>query len=107
MTPKLKQDTIQFITSAKIKLQENIKSVKETMNPHPYIIEKPIIEGKDILQERTLKKHLNVDTRFRENFQQLSSNFDINLSFKLDNVKKDGIIINRISHDVLCDIKNI
>ena len=88
LTPKLKQDTIQFITSAKIKLQENIKSVKETMNPHPYIIEKPIIEGKDILQERTLKKHLNVDTRFRENFQQLSSNFDINLSFKLDNVKK-------------------
>ena len=38
LTPKLKQDTIQFITSAKIKLQENIKSVKETMNPHPYII---------------------------------------------------------------------
>jgi hypothetical protein len=58
------------------------------MNPHPYIIEKPIIEGKDILQERTLKKHLNVDTRFRENFQQSSSNFDINLSFKLANVKK-------------------
>lgn len=88
LTPKLKQDTIQFITSAKIKLQENIKSVKEIMNPHPYIIEKPIIEGKDILQERTLKKHLNVDTRFRENFQQSSSNFDINLSFKLANVKK-------------------
>lgn len=88
LTPKLKQDTLQFITSAKIKLQENIKSVKEIMNPHPYIIEKPIIEGKDILQERTLKKHLNVDTRFRENFQQSSSNFDINLSFKLANVKK-------------------
>ncbi len=88
LTPKLKQDTIQFITSAKIKLQENIKSVKEIMNPHPYIIEKPIIEGKDILQERTLKKHLNVDTRFRDNFQQSSSNFDINLSFKLANVKK-------------------
>jgi hypothetical protein len=88
LTPKLKQDTLQFITSAKIKLQENIKSVKEIMNPHPYIIEKPIIEGKDILQERTLKKHLNVDTRFRDNFQQSSSNFDINLSFKLANVKK-------------------
>jgi hypothetical protein len=88
LTPKLKQDTIQFITTAKIKLQENIKSVKEIMNPHPYIIEKPIIEGKDILQERTLKKHLNVDTRFRDNFQQSSSNFDINLSFKLANVKK-------------------
>lgn len=88
LTPKLKQDTIQFITSAKIKLQENIKSVKEIMNPHPYIIEKPIIEGIDILQERTLKKHLNVDTRFRDNFQQSSSNFDINLSFKLANVKK-------------------
>jgi len=88
LTPKLKQDTLQFITTAKIKLQENIKSVKEIMNPHPYIIEKPIIEGKDILQERTLKKHLNVDTRFRENFQQSSSNFDINLSFKLANVKK-------------------
>jgi len=88
LTPKLKQDTIQFIATAKIKLQENIKSVKEIMNPHPYIIEKPIIEGKDILQERTLKKHLNVDTRFRENFQQSSSNFDINLSFKLANVTK-------------------
>ena len=88
LTPKLKQDTLQFITTAKIKLQENIKSVKEIMNPHPYIIEKPIIEGKDILQERTLKKHLNVDTRFRDNFQQSSSNFDINLSFKLANVKK-------------------
>jgi hypothetical protein len=88
LTPKLKQDTLQFITTAKIKLQENIKSVKEIMNPHPYIIEKPIIEGKDILQERTLKKHLNVDTRFRENFQQSSSNFDINLSFKLANVAK-------------------
>ena len=88
LTPKLKQDTLQFITTAKIKLQENIKSVKEIMNPHPYIIEKPIIEGKDILQERTLKKHLNVDTRFRENFQQSSSNFDINLSFKLANVTK-------------------
>ena len=88
LTPKLKQDTIQFITSAKIKLQENIKNVKEIMNPHPYIIEKPIIEENKILQERTLKKHLNVDTRFRENFQQSSSNFDINLSFKLANVKK-------------------
>lgn len=88
LTPKLKQDTLQFITTAKIKLQENIKSVKEIMNPHPYIIEKPIIEGKDILQERTLKKHLNVDTRFRENFQQSSSNFDINLSYKMANVTK-------------------
>jgi len=88
LTPKLKQDTIQFIASAKIKLQENIKSVKEIMNPHPYIIDKPIIEGNGILQERTLKKHLNVDTRFRDNFQQTSSNFDINLSFKLTNVKK-------------------
>lgn len=88
LTPKLKQDTLQFITTAKIKLQENIKSVKEIMNPHPYIIEKPIIEGKDILQERTLKKHLNVDTRFRDNFQQSSSNFDINLSYKMANVTK-------------------
>lgn len=88
LTPKLKQDTLQFITTAKIKLQENIKNVKEIMNPHPYIIEKPIIEGKDILKERTLKKHLNVDTRFRENFQQSSSNFDINLSYKLANVTK-------------------
>lgn len=88
LTPKLKQDTIQFISSAKIKLQENIKNKKEIMNPPPYIIDKSIIEGKDILQERTLKKHLNVDTRFRDNFLQTSSNFDINLSFKMTNVKK-------------------
>lgn len=88
LTPKLKQDTLQFITSAKIKLQENIKSAREIMNPHPHKIENPMLEGKDILQERILKKHLNVDTRFRDNFQQSSSNFDINLSFKLANVKK-------------------
>ena len=88
LTPKLKQDTIQFITSAKIKLSENIKKTKEVINPNPYIIEKPIIEMGDILQERTLKKHLNVDTRFRDNYDQTSSNFDINLSLKLSNVRK-------------------
>lgn len=88
LTPKLKQDTIQFITSAKIKLSENIKKTKEVINPNPYIIEKPIIEMGDILQERTLKKHLIVDTRFRDNYDQTSSNFDINLSLKLSNVRK-------------------
>ena len=85
LTPKLKQDTIQFITSAKIKLSENIKKTKEVINPNPYIIEKPVIEMGNILQERTLKKHLNVDTRFRDNYDQTSSNFDINLSLKLSN----------------------
>ena len=88
LTPKLKQDTIQFITSAKIKLSENIKKTKEVINPNPYIIEKPVIEMGNILQERTLKKHLNVDTRFRDNYDQTSSNFDINLSLKLSNVRK-------------------
>lgn len=89
LTPKLKQDTIQFISSAKIILQENIKSIKETMNPHPYIIQKPITEEKSpVIEERIFKKHINVDTRFRDNFDQTSSNFDIIMSQKLNNVKK-------------------
>ena len=88
LTPKLKQDTIKFITSAKIKLSENIKKNKEVIDNNPYIIENRINERSDILQERTLKKHLNVDTRFRDNYDQTSSNFNINLSFKLSNVKR-------------------
>lgn len=89
LTPKLKQDTIQFISSAKIILQENIKSIKETVNPPPYIIQKPITEEKSpVIEERIFKKHLNVDTRFRDNFDQTSSNFDIIMSQKLNNVKQ-------------------
>ena len=88
LTPKLKQDTIQFINAAKIKLQEKNSLTKEILNPNPYIIEKSIIDDKNVVQERTLKKHLNVDTRFRDNYNQLSSDFDINLSYKLTNVTK-------------------
>lgn len=89
LTPKLKQDTIQFITSAKIKLQENIKSTKQINSPHPYIIENPLLEEKEKAgTKREIKKHINIDTRFRDNLQQLSSDFDINFSFKLTNVIK-------------------
>jgi hypothetical protein len=85
-TPKLKQDAIQFIGAAKIKLQEQIKNTRELTNPHPYIIERPIIDENAGFQERVFKKHLNVDTRFRDNFNQSSSDFDINLSYNLTKV---------------------
>jgi hypothetical protein len=85
-TPKLKQDAIQFINAAKLKLQEQIKNTRELSNPHPYIIEKPIIDENTGFHERVFKKHLNVDTRFRDNFNQSSSDFDINLSYNLTNV---------------------
>lgn len=79
-----KEETLRFINNAKIVLQKSIKSTKIIVNP--YEVQKLLTEAK--FEERTLTKHLNVDTRFRDNFEQSSSNFDINLSFKLTNVTK-------------------
>lgn len=90
LTPKLKQDTVQFLNSAKIKLQENIKSTKQSVNEHPLIIKNSAIDDKSkgIVSKRLIKKHVNIDTRFRDNMKQLTSNFDIEFSFKLTNVIK-------------------
>jgi hypothetical protein len=39
------------------------------------------------IKKRTIKKHLNIDTRFRDNYYATSStNFNLNLPLKMDNV---------------------
>ena len=89
LTPKLKEETIKFIKVAKIKLQQNIKptSSKMMISTNPYHIEKPITTPNNNEIETLSYKHfLNIDTRFRDNLNQTSSNFDTMLPFKLSNV---------------------
>lgn len=74
LSHNLKQDSIQFILDAKNKLLQSIH-VPISPSPNPN-------------SQRTFKYHLNVDTRFRDNFLESSSDFHINLPLKLNHVTK-------------------
>lgn len=57
------------------------------ISTNPYHIEKPITTPNNNEIETLSYKHfLNIDTRFRDNLNQTSSNFDTMLPFKLSNV---------------------
>ena len=111
-----KTNTLDFINKVKKKLCENInKNINNFKNIYnldktldksntidagsTYIIEKPITPYTQSspsefypgtinpLNKRILKKNINIDTRFRENyFTTLASNFHVNLPLKLSKV---------------------
>ena len=110
----MKMKTVQFLSDAKKKLITNSgttkpvvpKAKEEPTTPaeddqssessiiqhkvDPYILSNPskYFKGKyNPLDKRIVKKSLNIDTRFRENyFQTSSSNFQIDLPMKFNNV---------------------
>jgi hypothetical protein len=112
----MKMKTVQFLSDAKKKLITKTGTTKEEPKPKeestsaasppaddstgessiiqhkvdPYILSNPskYFKGKyNPLDKRIVKKSLNIDTRFRENyFQTSSSNFQIDLPMKFNNV---------------------
>lgn len=95
LTPKIKEETVQFLQSAKIILQKKSKNRINTQTNNPYALseykEQSLILTKQAPsppEVRQFIKYLNVDTRFRENYFDETSNFDVDLSLKLNNVTK-------------------